>query len=236
MIFHRDTDYDGARERNMPNTIRNRIDIAGELRTGEKHLSRRDPFLRGVIRRNGACALRPHRGYYEIMVRSIISQQLSGKAAKTIIERFRAVYGSNGFPKPERILATPDATLRATGMSNAKVAFVKDLAAKVQDGTLKLNRLARMADDEVIEMLTEVKGIGVWTAHMFLMFSLCRLDVLPVGDLGIRNAIQRHYGFRDVPTPAQMESVAEQNGWRPNRSIASWYLWRALEDESLKSK
>ena len=206
------------------------------LREGEKHLSRRDPFLRGVIRRAGPCGLRPHRGYYEILVRAIISQQLSGKAAETIINRFRAVYGPNGFPKPEQILATPDATLRATGMSNGKVSFVKDLAAKLDDGSLKLNRLSRMGDEEIILMLTDVKGIGVWTAHMFLMFSLFRMDVLPVGDLGIRNAFHRHYGFSSAPTPVQMEAIAEENRWRPYRSIASWYLWRALEDETLKKK
>ncbi|NUM56061.1 MAG: DNA-3-methyladenine glycosylase 2 family protein [Candidatus Hydrogenedentes bacterium] len=217
-------------------TQSNQSEIANALRVGERHLSRRDPFLRGVIRRNGPCALRPHRGYYEILVRAIISQQLSGKAAETIINRFRAVYGPNGFPRPDRILATPDAVLRATGMSNGKVTFVKDLAARLQDGSLKLNRLSRMGDDEIVAMLTEVKGIGVWTAHMFLMFSLCRLDVLPVGDLGIRNAFQRHYGLSGTPTAAQMESVAERNGWRPYRTIASWYLWRALEDESLKTK
>lgn len=210
-------------------------DIHSTIRRGEKHLARRDPFLRGVIRRNGPCTLRPHRGYYEILVRAIVSQQLSGKAAETIINRFRAVYGLKGFPKPEQILATPDAMLRATGMSNGKVSFVKDLAAKVEDGSLKLNRLARMPDDEIIAMLTQVKGIGVWTAHMFLMFSLCRLDVLPVGDLGIRNAIHKHYGFRSAPSTAQMEELAERNGWRPYRTIASWYLWRALEDESLKT-
>lgn len=209
--------------------------IQATIRRGERHLARRDPFLRGVIQRNGPCTLRPHRGYYEILVRAIISQQLSGKAAETIINRFRAVYGPNRFPKPQQILATADATLRATGMSNGKVSFVKDLATKVEDGTLKLNRLARMPDDEIIAMLTQVKGIGVWTAHMFLMFSLCRLDVLPVGDLGIRNAVQKHYGFRSTPTPVQMERLAERNGWRPYRTIASWYLWRALEDESLKT-
>lgn len=211
-------------------------DIEKVLRAGEKHLSRRDLFLRGVIRRAGPCGLRPHRGYYEILVRAIISQQLSGKAAETIINRFRAVYGPNGFPKPEQILATPDATLRATGMSNGKVAFVKDLAKKLENGSLKLNRLSSMSDDDIIEMLTDVKGIGVWTAHMFLMFSLFRMDVLPVGDLGIRNAFHRHYGFSSAPSPAQMETIAEENQWRPYRSIASWYLWRALEDETLKKK
>jgi len=180
--------------------------------------------------------MRPHRGYYEILVRSIISQQLSGKAAQTIINRFCAVHPDARFPTPDQILATPDLTLRATGLSNGKVSYVKDLAARVADGRLRLNRLSRAPDDEIIEMLTEVKGIGVWTAHMFLMFSLFRLDVLPVGDLGVRNAIQRHYGFNAAPTVDEMHALAENNGWRPYRSVASWYLWRALEDESLKNR
>ncbi len=206
------------------------------LRAAEKHISRRDPFLRGVIKRAGRCSIRPHRGYYEILVRSIISQQLSGKAAQTIMDRFCAVHAPAKFPTPDQILATPNETLRATGLSNGKVSYVKDLAARVADGSLKLNRMSRMTDEDVIEMLTQVKGIGEWTAHMFLMFSLFRLDVLPVGDLGVRNAIQRHYGFGQAPTADEMHAIAEANGWRPYRSVAAWYLWRSLEDESLKSK
>jgi len=210
--------------------------VGDRLRAAEKHLSRRDPFLRGVIKRSRPCSIRPHRGYYEILVKSIISQQLSGKAAQTITERFCAVHAPARFPSPEQILATPNEILRATGLSNGKVSYVKDVAARVQDKSLRLDRLSRMSDDDVVRMLTQVKGIGEWTAHMFLMFSLFRLDVLPVGDLGIRNSIQRHYGFAKRPTPDEMHALAEKNGWRPYRSVASWYLWRALEDESLKQK
>ena len=161
----------------------------------------------------------------------MISQQLSTKAADTIRNRFKALYSPDRFPKPERILETPNETLRATGMSSGKVSFVKDLAAKMRDGALKFDRVAKMSDDEVIEMLTQVKGIGVWTAHMFLIFSLGRMDVLPVGDLGIRRAIERLYEFDHLPTAEEIEQVAEERGWRPYCSIASWFLWRSLEEK-----
>ncbi len=200
------------------------------LRAAERLLSRRDPVLRPFIKRHGPCLLRPHTRHYETLVRSIISQQLSTKVADTIAGRVKAIYGSTRFPMPDQILATPDETLRATGMSNAKVAFVKDLAARTKDGRLKFSRLTRMSDEEVIAMLTQVKGVGVWTAHMFLMFSLGRLNILPVGDLGIRKAVQTLYGFDHLPTAAEIEQVAETNGWRPYCSVASWFLWRGLEE------
>src|SRR5262245_4185005 len=166
-----------------------------ELEKAERCLSRRDQQLRGLIKRHGPCGIRPHNRYFETLVEAVISQQLSTKAADTICNRFKAIYSPDRFPQPERILETPSETLRATGMSNGKVAFVKDLAAKTQDGSLKFSRMAKMSDEEVIAMLTEVKGIGVWTAHMFLIFSLGRMDVLPVGDLGIRRAVERLYSF-----------------------------------------
>lgn len=194
-------------------------------------MSRRDQRLRNLIKHHGPCRIRPHNRYFETLVRSVISQQLSTKAADTIYNRFKAIYAPDGFPKPERILATPDETLRATGMSNGKVSFIKDLVAKTQDGALTFNRIAKMSDEEVIAMLTRVKGIGVWTAHMFLIFSLGRLDVLPVGDLGIRRAIERLYGFDHLPSAAEIEQVAEERGWRPYCSIASWFLWRSGEEK-----
>jgi DNA-3-methyladenine glycosylase II len=202
-----------------------------DLEKAERSLSRRDQKLRGVIKRHGPCRIRPHNRYFETLVRAVISQQLSTKAADTICARFKALYSPDRFPKPERILETPSETLRATGMSNGKVSFVKDIAAKMQDGALKFNRMAKMSDDEVITMLTQVKGIGVWTAHMFLIFSLGRMDVLPVGDLGIRRAIERLYEFDHLPTAEEIEHIADDRGWRPYCSIASWFLWRSWEDE-----
>ncbi len=201
------------------------------MEKAERSLARRDHKLRGLIKRHGPCRIRPHNRHFETLVEAVISQQLSTKAADTICARFKAIYAPDRFPKPERILATPNETLRAAGMSNGKVSFVKDLAAKTQNGALKFNRLARMSDDEVIETLTQVKGIGVWTAHMFLIFSLGRMDVLPVGDLGIRRAVERLYEFDHLPTAAEIEQVAEDRGWRPYCSIASWFLWRSWEEK-----
>jgi DNA-3-methyladenine glycosylase II len=203
-----------------------------ELNKAERVLLRRDQLLRTVIRRHGPCGLRPHTRYFETLIRSVISQQLSTKAAETIFKRFKALYAPARFPKPEEILATPDEMLRATGMSNSKVSFVKDLVVKTQDGTLKFNSLARMDDQEVIEMLTRVKGIGVWTVHMFLIFSLGRLNILPVGDLGIRRGIERLYGLNHLPEAEEIEHIAEENRWHPYCSVVSWYLWRSLHSKN----
>jgi DNA-3-methyladenine glycosylase II len=209
-----------------------KIPFDDQLRAAEKHLSRRDPILRGFIKKYGPCRIKPHTRYVETLIGSIISQQLSTKAADTIYNRFRALYPSARFPAPAEILATPDETLRATGMSNGKVSFVKDIVARTHDGTLKLTRLTQKSDDEIIHMLIQVKGIGVWTAHMFLIFSLGRLDVLPVGDLGVRRGIERAYGFSALPHSAEIERLAEERSWRPYCSVVSWYLWRSLENKT----
>jgi DNA-3-methyladenine glycosylase II len=204
------------------------------LRAAEHHLSRRDPVLRVYIKKHTPCLLRPHTRYFETLVEAIISQQLSTRVANTIIGRFKALYAPARFPRPEAVLLTPDEKLRATGMSNGKVSFIKDLAAKTEDGTLKLSRISRMSDEEVIEMLIKVKGIGVWTAHMFLIFSLGRLNVLPVGDLGIRKGIQIAYDLDELPDAQQIEKVADERGWRPYCSVASWYLWRVVTNDANK--
>ena len=207
-----------------------------ELRKAERLLSGRDKLIRKLIKQYGTCGIRPHTRYFETLIGSVISQQLSTKAAETIQNRFLALYAPARFPKPEHLLDTPDEVLRATGMSYGKVSFIKDLVAKKQDGTLKFNRLARMSDEEVIAMLTKVKGIGVWTVHMFLIFSLGRLNVLPVGDLGIRRGIERNYGFDHLPSADEIHLVAEENGWHPYCSVASWYLWRSLENKRENTK
>ncbi|MDX2033637.1 MAG: DNA-3-methyladenine glycosylase 2 family protein [Blastocatellia bacterium] len=207
-------------------------DFVQELQRAERTLARRDPQMRALIKRYGSCAIRPHTRYFETLVGSVISQQLSTKAADTIFKRFKALYAPARFPKPEQILATPDADLRGVGMSGSKVSFVKDLVVKTQDGVVKFNRLSRLSDDEIIDMLAQVKGIGVWTVHMFLIFSLGRLNVLPVGDLGIRRGVERLYGFDDLPVADQVETVARENGWHPYCSVASWFLWRSLENKA----
>jgi DNA-3-methyladenine glycosylase II len=193
-------------------------------------LMRRDPVLRDLIRRHGPCGLADsqHTDPYKALVHSIMSQQLSAKASATIAKRFDALFGGT-FPTAAQVVAMPDEQLRSVGLSGAKVSFVKDLARRIHEGSLRLDAFDAMADEEVIDALTEVKGIGRWTAEMFLMFRLHRPDVLPVGDLGIVNAMKKAYRLRKTPTPARMQRIGEF--WRPYRSIACWYLWASLDNE-----
>jgi DNA-3-methyladenine glycosylase II len=193
------------------------------------HLRRADAVLGSLIERVGPCRLEARREgtHYEALVRSIVFQQLSGKAAGTIHARFRALYPRNR-PRPELVLQSTDAVLRAAGLSRQKVGYLRDLSARVADGSLPLAHLGRLPDDAIIEHLVQVKGIGRWTVQMFLMFRLGRPDVLPELDLGVQNAIQRAYGLRKRPTPKEVLRIGEP--WRPYASVASWYLWRSLEN------
>jgi DNA-3-methyladenine glycosylase II len=216
----------------MPKPSQKLALFEAELETAERLLARRDPVLRPLIKGCGPCRIRPHTRHFETLVEAIISQQLSTKVADVIVGRFKSLYSPARFPTIDQILATPSEKLRAVGMSNGKVSFIKDLAAKTQEGAVRFNRMTRMNDDEIMEMLLPVKGIGVWTVHMFLIFSLGRMDVLPVGDLGVRKGIERLYGFDHTPTAEEIESVAEQRGWRPYCSIVSWYLWRSADLKS----
>jgi DNA-3-methyladenine glycosylase II len=205
--------------------------FAETLALAARTLSRRDAALRPVIKKYGVCRLEKHTRYFDTLTGSIISQQLSTKAAATIQARFVALYPKARKLDPALIKDTPDADLRAVGLSGQKAAYIKDLAAKTHDKTLRLERMPKMPDDEIIEMLTQVKGIGVWTVHMFLIFSLGRLNVLPVGDLGIRKGVQNLYGFDHLPDAAEIEAVAAEHNWSPYCSVASWYLWRSLENK-----
>ena len=205
------------------------ITYGESLRRAERELSRRDPVLRQIIKRHGPCGLRPRTRHFEILARSIVSQQLSTRVADTIIARLKKLSATRRFPTPQQILATTDHDMRATGMSWGKIAYVKDLAARCERGDLK--RISRSTDDEVTAVLVEVKGIGVWTAHMFLIFALGRLNVLPVGDLGIRRAIERAYELTALPTEEEIKSIAAERGWNPYCSVASWFLWRSLSDK-----
>lgn len=186
-------------------------------------------MLGGLIERVGPCRLEARREgtHYEALVRSIVFQQLSGKAARTIHDRFRALYPRRR-PRPELVLQSTDEALRAAGLSRQKVGYLRDLSARVADGSLPLAHLGRLPDDAIIEHLVQVKGIGRWTVQMFLMFRLGRPDVLPELDLGVQNAIQRAYGLRKRPTPKDVLRIGEP--WRPYASVASWYLWRSLEN------
>ena len=191
------------------------------------HLRSVDDKLASVIERHGSPTIEPASDALRSLARSIVYQQLSGKAAETIWGRFVALYPGKRFPRPAAILATPDAALRAAGLSGAKAAALKDLARHVVERRLVPSRLPKASDAEVAAMLLPVRGIGPWSVDMFLMFALGRPDVLPVGDLGIRKGMQLHFRLRTLPDAAKMTRLAAP--WRPYRSIAAWYMWRLLE-------
>ena len=164
---------------------------------------------------------------YAALVRSIVGQQLSTKAARTIYERLVALFHDHT-PTPEELLKADEDAMRAAGLSRPKIGYLRSLAEQVISGELELDRLTELPDEEVSDQLTAVKGLGQWTADMFLIFHLGRPDVLPVGDLGVRRAAEREYGLPDLPDAAQLTEMAEP--WRPNRSLASLYLWRSLDN------
>jgi 3-methyladenine DNA glycosylase/8-oxoguanine DNA glycosylase len=197
-----------------------------------RHLMEADPRLGALIARAGAFTMRPEptQSLFGALVESIVYQQLSGKAAETILGRVIALYRPRRFPRPVDILETPVERLRAAGLSAAKAAAVKDLATRTLEGTVpSMARVRRMSDDEIIERLTTVRGIGRWTVEMLLLFRLGRPDVLPVGDLGVRKGFARTFNRRALLDPLVLHRRAER--WRPYRSVASWYLWRALDLE-----
>jgi len=189
-------------------------------------LVRRDRRLARVIRAAGPCRIRPQGDPYGALVRSIVFQQLQGRAAAAIAGRLRAGFGGR-YPRPAALAATKDRELRAVGLSRQKIAALRSLAQAFSDGSINGRRLFRMEDEAVVDAVTRVHGIGEWTAHMLLIFSLGRPDVLPVGDYGIRKGARLTYGLRELPRPARLEQLAEP--WRPYRSVGAWYLWRATE-------
>lgn len=197
-----------------------------EIDRGVKHLRRADPVMREVIRRAGPFALQLKRDRFQALVYSILAQQISTKAAAAVRQKFLQVLGPEGLT-PQRVSSLSLDELRSAGLSRQKASYILDLAGHVHTGTLPLSRLARLSDEAVIDALVQVKGIGVWTAHMFLIFSLGRLDVLPHGDYGVRSAIQKLYGLEELPDRQTCHRIAEP--WRPYASIASWYCWRSLE-------
>src|SRR5271170_8197451 len=229
------------------------------MRKALTHLKKSDPVMRAIIECIGPCRMRMGRPEFHSLAESIVYQQLNGKAAATIFERFAALAGEP--LTPEGILKLTDEQLRSVGLSKQKSAYLKDLSAKTSSGLLDFARLPKQSDDAVIAHLTQVKGIGVWTAHMFLMFTLKRENVLPTGDYGIRMAIFKHYLDRKndrkkantatkalnkkgkasarktrarkikLPSPEQMEKIAKS--WEPYRSVACWYLWRSLDIKTL---
>ena len=194
-------------------------------------LMKRDPILAAAIARIGACKMadRQRKDHLSALIGAIVSQQLSTKAAATIFGRFVALFPDGHIRDAEAIAGLSDAALRAVGLSGQKVGYLRDLSARIADGRLQLDELDALPDEGVIERLTAVKGFGRWTAEMFLMFRLHRPDVLPAGDLGIVNAIQRLYRLRKRPDARRILKIGE--AWRPYRSVASWYLWQSLKLE-----
>jgi DNA-3-methyladenine glycosylase II len=207
-----------------------------ELARARRVLMRRDPVLGAIIKRYGECGLRTDRApdIYCGLIQAIVSQQLSTKAAATIYGRFRALLPDDAEPTPHGVLPLSDETLRGVGLSRQKISYLRDLSQKMLDGSLQPDALASLGDEEVVEMLTQIKGIGRWTADMILIFRLLRPDILPVGDLGIVKAIQKAYGLRKSPDARRMLKIAEP--WRPYRSVASWYLWASLDNKPIASK
>jgi DNA-3-methyladenine glycosylase II len=199
------------------------------MRKALNHLKKSDPVLREIIERVGPCRIEYASPEFHSLAEAIVYQQLNGKAAVTIFKRFAALAGEP--LTPEGILRLTDEQLRGVGLSKQKSGYLKDLAAKTAAGLLDFSRLPDLSDEDVIRHLTQVKGIGVWTAHMFLMFSLKRPDVLPTGDYGVRAAMKKHYRKRKLPQPKDMEKIAR--AWAPYRSIACWYLWRSLDIKTM---
>ena len=188
-------------------------------------LLKQDPNLTRIIERIGDYQIKKRNNHFAVLIESIISQQLASAAAEAIFSRFKKLYPK--FPTSSQILDTKDAKLRSVGLSGMKIEYLKDLAQKIEDGKLKMKSLSKMTDDEIIEHLTQVKGIGRWTAEMFLIFSLGRLDVLPVGDLGLRKGVQMAFSMSELPKPKEVEKIGMR--WKPYRSIATWYLWKSLQ-------
>lgn len=196
------------------------------------YLAQKDAALAPIIERAGLTTMQPHRDYYRALADSIIGQQLSVKAAASIKERFRNLFGGT-FPEPQQIIDTSIDTLRTAGLSRSKAAYIQDLAQHIVDGRLDFTDIEEETNAAIIKKLTDVKGIGEWTAHMFLMFCMGRADVLAIGDLGIRMGVRNLYNLGHTPSPAEVQAIAEQQQWHPFESIACWYVWYSLDNKPM---
>jgi len=201
------------------------------LAAAAEHLRRVDHRLALVIDAHGPCTIAPRGDPYRYLVRSILYQQLAGKAAATIERRFKAGFGGR-VPPPGVLAVARSARLRRFGLSRNKAAAVKAVGVAFESGLVSARRIPHLADEAIVEAVTQIHGVGEWTAHMLLMFSLGRPDVLPVGDYGVRKGAQKLYGLRDLPKPDALAKLAEP--WRPFRTVGSWYLWRALDLTTLE--
>lgn len=201
--------------------------VVNEIRTGIAALKQADARLAAIISVTPECEIRRKKDYFLHLVEIIVSQQLSSKAADSIFKRVTDYF--DGMLTTVAVLATPNEILRGLGLSANKVNFIKDAAEKIENKQIKLKGISRMSENEVREMLMQIKGVGTWTCDMFLMFCLANLNILPVNDLGIRKGVQRLYRLRSLPDEKKIRSIAKANGWAPYCSIASWYLWRSLD-------
>ena len=213
------------------NATMTRMQIANQqtLSDAAKHLSV-DPVLAPVIVRAGLPKIAAHTNYYWAFIDSIISQQLSVKATATIEKRFKDLFDTD-LPEPSAILAKSVDELRTAGLSNAKANYIRDLAQHILDGKIQFDKFTELSNRQIIDELVAVKGIGEWTAHMFLMFCMGRLDVLAIGDLGIRNGIQKLYGLDHAPLPSEVTAIAGANNWHPYETAACWYIWFSLDNK-----
>lgn len=205
------------------------MDWKEQLQAGVEYLRLNDPTLAPLIDDFDMPGFLPHGNYYQELVESIVSQQLSVKAAASINRRFVDLFGH--FPSPEEILAHDFDELRSAGLSRQKASYIRDLAGHVIDGSVRFDHLDTLSNEEIMTELTAVKGIGEWTVHMFLMFCMGRLDVLAYGDLGVRSGIMKLYGLDHLPTKSDIEELAAARNWHPYESIVCWYVWKSLDNE-----
>jgi DNA-3-methyladenine glycosylase II len=195
-----------------------------------KHLSKRDPVLKLLIREHGFCALTPEkrRSPFQSLVQAVAHQQLNGTAANTILRRFIKLFPGRKFPRPEDLAKVTDAQIRAAGFSFAKIKAIRDIAEKTLSGVIPTSRkIVKLSDDEIVARLTEVRGVGRWTVEMLLIFQLGRFDILPADDFGVRSGFRHAYKKREMPKPKELLAFGEK--WRPHRTTAAWFLWRAAD-------
>lgn len=202
-----------------------------------RHLSKTDPVLRALIRRVGPCTMKVQKRWspFQSLVRAVVYQQLHGRAAAAIFARLVALFDGPGFPSPAEVLAMSPRRMRSAGLSRAKVRAIKDIASKASAGIVPSRRVvAKLADEEIVARLTEARGVGRWTVEMLLMFTLGREDVLPADDYGVRDGYRAAYGLKALPSPKVLREYGER--WKPHRTTASWYLWRAAEHAKAAKK
>jgi len=203
--------------------------LNNEITKAIKYLSKNDNVLSRLIKNYGTCKIEPHKKYFFALLRAITGQQLSMNAAASIEKKLMSYF--NNKPTPELVLQTSDENLRTIGLSDAKIKYIKDLSEKVINKEITLRGISKMSDEEIINELTKVKGIGIWTVHMFLIFTLGRLNVLPYTDLGIRKAVMLNYGLKNLPDSNKVIKIAKEKNWHPYCTVASIYLWKSLNNQ-----